>query len=63
MYTQVAADLYSGELAGGQPLLPVGTRFVFTNLAKALADQTVPFGFCCGGFSSTAGLRARQRGS
>jgi hypothetical protein len=28
-----------------------------------LADDAVPFGFCCGGFSSTAGLRARQRGS
>jgi hypothetical protein len=23
----------------------------------------VPLGFCCGGFSSTAGLRPRQRGS
>jgi len=33
MYTQVVADLYTEELAGGQLLLPVGTRFIFTNLA------------------------------
>jgi hypothetical protein len=36
MYTQVAADLYTGEFAGGQLLLPVGTRFIFTNLANPL---------------------------
>jgi hypothetical protein len=54
MYTQVAADLYPGQLAGGQPLFPVGTRFVFTNLAFP-CGLAVPFGFCCGGFTSTAG--------
>ena len=54
MYTQVAADLYTGQLAGGQLLFPVGTRFIFTNLAF-LCRSAVPFGFCCGGFSSTAG--------
>jgi len=54
MYTQDVADLYTGQLAGGQPLFPVGTRFVFTNLATAFAPA-VPLGFCCGGFSSTAG--------
>jgi hypothetical protein len=37
-------------------LTPVNTRFVFTNLATRPCGPTaVPFGFWCGGFSSTAG--------
>jgi hypothetical protein len=35
----------------------------FHKSRNALASNAVPFGFCCGGFSSTAGLRAQQRGS
>ena len=54
MYTRVVAHLYTGQLAGGQPVFPVGTRFIFTNLAF-LCRTAVPFGFCSGGFSSTAG--------
>src|SRR3954465_15960158 len=67
MYPQVVAYLYTGQLAGGQPVFPVGTRFIFTNLAF-LCRSAAPFGFCSGGFSSTAGyvpgneaLRSREQ--
>ena len=53
MYTQVAADLYTGELAGGQ-LHSRSALDSFSQISQSLAGA-VPFGFCCGGFSSTAG--------
>src|SRR5918911_4288321 len=53
MYTQVAADLYTGQR------LAVSLNFrsaldSFSQTSYPLRN-TVPFGFCCGGFSSTAG--------
>jgi hypothetical protein len=53
MYTLIAADLYS------EVWLAVSTNsgrhsVCFHKPRKSLAGA-VPFGFCCGGFSSTAG--------
>ena len=61
MYTQVVADLYSGEWLAVS-LYFRSARDSFSRISQNPCGPTVPFGFCCGGFSSTAGLRARQRG-
>jgi hypothetical protein len=45
-------DLYPEACAGGRPISG-RHRFVCTNLA--FPKKRVPLGFCCGGFSSTAG--------
>ncbi|HEX8847019.1 MAG TPA: hypothetical protein VF791_20415 [Pyrinomonadaceae bacterium] len=54
MYTQVVADLYSGQEAGGQPDFR-SARDPFSRTSLGPCGPAVPFGFCCGGFSSTAG--------
>jgi hypothetical protein len=61
MYTQVVADLYPGQVAGGQPEPPVGTRFVFTNLTF-LAESGAIW-FLVWWLFLHRRLRLRQRGS
>jgi hypothetical protein len=52
MYTLKSPDLYpDDQLAVSQS--PVSTRTVIHN--PRIPKNAVPLGFCCGGFSSTAG--------
>jgi hypothetical protein len=56
MYTRVVADLYPGQVAGGQPLRRSALdSFSRISLHALAGREAVPFGFWCGGFSSTAG--------
>ncbi|MDQ3819467.1 MAG: hypothetical protein M3362_17565 [Acidobacteriota bacterium] len=56
MYTLLLLPIYIPESRWRSALLPVGTRFIFINLASLFSEHNaVPFGFCSGGFSSTAG--------
>ena len=61
MYTQVVADLYSGYRLAVSPI--PGRHVIKFSPISHSRKNAVPFGFCCGGFTSTAGLRHRQRGS
>jgi len=53
MYTLLTALFLYPENARGEPF-PVSTQIVFT-ICSCFSRNTVPIGFCCGGFSSTAG--------